>query len=421
MKDGKAKAGIFALIGPGILVAATGVGAGDLATAAFSGNKLGTAVLWAVVLGAFLKYMLTEGLARWQLATGQTLLEGCMAKLGWPFRIAFFLYLIPWTFFVGSALMGACGATAHALTGLFDDASQGKLWLGIAHSVLGVALVRAGRFRLFERIMGVCIGVMFVTVVATAFLIKPDWSQVLSGLFIPRIPEFDAGGLVWTLALMGGVGGTLTVLCYGYWIREKGREGVEALRVCRLDLASAYIMTALFGLAMVIIGSTVVVEGKGAGLIVSLGDALEATLGPVGRWAFLLGAWGAVFSSLLGVWQSVPYVFADYCSMFWGDSPEERAERVSTNSRFYKGYLYAMAVVPIIALQWGFRDVQKYYAVLGACFIPFLAVVLLYLNGREAWVGRECKNKPFTIAVLTAALLLFAAASWFEISKKLGF
>ena len=61
-------------VGPGILVAATGVGAGDLATAAFTGTKLGVAILWVVVLGAFIKFVLNEGLTRWQLATGSTLL-----------------------------------------------------------------------------------------------------------------------------------------------------------------------------------------------------------------------------------------------------------------------------------------------------------------------------------------------------------
>ena len=73
---------VLAVIGPGVLVAATGVGAGDLATAALAGGRLGTAILWAVVVGAFLKFVLTEGLARWQLASGQTLLEGAIARLG---------------------------------------------------------------------------------------------------------------------------------------------------------------------------------------------------------------------------------------------------------------------------------------------------------------------------------------------------
>ena len=69
-------------IRPGLLVAATGVGAGDLATAAFTGNKLGVTILWVVLLGASLKFVLNEGLARWQLATGQTLLEGAVIRLG---------------------------------------------------------------------------------------------------------------------------------------------------------------------------------------------------------------------------------------------------------------------------------------------------------------------------------------------------
>ena len=37
------------LILPGILVAATGVGAGDLATAGLAGAKLGVGVAWAVI------------------------------------------------------------------------------------------------------------------------------------------------------------------------------------------------------------------------------------------------------------------------------------------------------------------------------------------------------------------------------------
>ena len=74
--------GLLSLIGPGLLVAATGVGAGDLATASFAGHALGTACLWAVVVGGFLKFVLTEGLTRWQLATDQSLLEGVAQHFG---------------------------------------------------------------------------------------------------------------------------------------------------------------------------------------------------------------------------------------------------------------------------------------------------------------------------------------------------
>ena len=136
------------MIAPGILVAATGVGAGDLATGAFTGSKLGVAILWAVLLGAGLKFLVNEGLTRWQLATGTTLLEGCSLHLGRPVQWIFLIYLLFWSFFVGSALMSACGATFHAILPLLDPHAD-KILYGILHSILAVLLVRLGGFRLF--------------------------------------------------------------------------------------------------------------------------------------------------------------------------------------------------------------------------------------------------------------------------------
>ncbi len=59
------KLNFLSIVGPGMLVAATGVGGGDLAAATFSGAKLGVAILWAVHLGAFFKFVLNESLTRW--------------------------------------------------------------------------------------------------------------------------------------------------------------------------------------------------------------------------------------------------------------------------------------------------------------------------------------------------------------------
>ena len=163
MKRGN-KFHILAVIGPGLLVAATGVGAGDLATATFTGNHLGTAALWAVIVGAFFKYILNEGLARWQLATGTTLLEGIIQKFGVGAAWIFLPYLFLWSFFVGAALMGACGVTMHAIIPIYSNPSHAKIAFGILHSLVGVILVLLGGFRLFEKVMGFCIAVMFVTV-----------------------------------------------------------------------------------------------------------------------------------------------------------------------------------------------------------------------------------------------------------------
>ena len=407
-----------AVLGPGLLVAATGIGAGDLATASFTGSILGTAVLWAAVVGAFLKYVVTEGLARWQLATGDTLLEGLVHRIGRPAGWFFMPYLVIWSFFVASALMSACGVTLHAMIPLFDDPAHGKVVFGALSSLVGLGLVLVGGYELFDKIMRVCIGIMFVTVIVTAALLWPGTGPVLKGLVVPAIPDAGGQGLSWTVALMGGIGGTLTILCYGYWIREEGRTGERFLKTCRIDLAAGYAITALFGIAMVIIGSTIEIEGRGASLLVRLSEQLVEPLGQAGKWLFLVGAAGAVFSSLLGVWQAVPYMFADTLGLLRKDGRASADAAIDTRSNAYRGYLLALAIVPMAGLFWRFQEIQKLYAVIGATIVPFLALVLLILNGRADWVGERFRNRPSTVVVLLATLAFFLWLGWRSISGQ---
>ena len=403
----------LAFVGPGLLVAATGVGAGDLATASIVGSRLGLGVLWAVLVGAALKYVLNEGLARWQLATGTTLLEGVVRYLGRPASYLFLAYLLIWSFAVGRALVSACGVTAYALAPVFPDPVTGKIVFGVVHSLLGVALVLAGGFRLFERVMSVSIGLMFVTVITTAVMLEPNLSAVLRGALVPAIPRIGEGGLVLTVALLGGVGGTVTLLCYGYWIREVGREAPGDLRVCRWDLATGYGATAIFGLGMVIVGSTVQIEGGGATLLVDLANRLGEALGPFGRAFFLVGAWSAVASSLLGVWQSVPYLFADLWRML-GGSRSGGEDGVDTSGLPYRAFLVSLGLASIAGLFSSFVRIQMVYAVLGALFVPMLALALLVLNGKQEQMG-ALRNGPLAKIALLGALGLFLVFAYLQI------
>ena len=101
------RVGLATLIGPGLMVAATGVGAGDLTGGTVAGSRYGLVLIWAVVLGAFFKFVLTEGLARWQLATDKTLVEGWAEYLpGWV-KAYFGVYLFLWTVAVSAAMANA--------------------------------------------------------------------------------------------------------------------------------------------------------------------------------------------------------------------------------------------------------------------------------------------------------------------------
>lgn len=384
-------------IGPGLVIAATGLGAGDLVVASVAGARYGTAILWAVLLGALMKYIMNEGLARWQLATGSTLLEGWIQRLPGFVAAYFFVYLLLWTFVVAGALMAATGLAAHALyPGLSVTG-----W-GIAHSLLAAVLVMTGRYRLFEPLMKLLMAVMMLVVLTCAILVAPEPARIADGL-LPRLPD---GSALFVIGLIGGVGGSVTLLCYGYWIRERGWTGRDDLLRSRLDLGIAYTLTALFGVAIMIITAGVhpdVMSGPAMALAVA--SRLEEVVGPFGRWCFLAGFWSAVFSSMLGVWQGVPYLFAD----FIGQYPRRASAppQVNTDSPAYRGYLLYIALPPMVLLLaskpvW----VVLLYAVAGAFFMPLLGILLLVMNNRADWLG-GLRNGTATNLMLAGTVLVF--------------
>ncbi len=407
---------LFAVIGPGLLIAATGVGAGDLAAAGLAGSRLGVAVAWAVLVGAMMKFVITEGLARWQIATGTTLLEGVAAKLGRPAQIVFLVYLLVWTFTVGGALISASSASFRALFLPSNPNEYARIGIGAAHSLIGLALVMFGGFKLFSRVMAVAIGVMVAAVLIAAFAIGTDPGALAHGLGVPSIPSLPEGAspdakspLSWVVSLIGGVGGTVTVLCYGYWIRETKTGVANNIKAVRIDLFVGYTLTALFGVSMLVIASGVgPISGSGVSLLVQIAERLESAMGLWAGKLFLVGAWAAIFSSLLGVWQAVPYLFADLMrTMKVRTNKPAVANPVPLTKTFsYKAYMIGIATVPMLGMVVSFETIQRAYTIFGAAFVPMLALTLLILNSRRAWVG-EYRNTFWSTAALIMTLAFF--------------
>jgi Mn2+/Fe2+ NRAMP family transporter len=398
-------------VGPAILLTATSVGAGDILTGSLAGAEAGLAVLWAVPAGVTLKWTLTEGIARWQMATGTTLLEGWVVKLGGWIQWVFFPYLLLFSLVTSAMLASACGVAGAALLPFGDDLQSSRLGWAAVHSVAGLALVWTGGYALLKKVLAVCVGAMFATVVLTAFLLAPDWEAAGRG-FVPSLPP---AGTRWVIGLIGAIGGTVALISYGYWIREEHRTGKEGLQACRYDLLLSYAVIALFGTAVVIIGSRVRVRGQGTALAVQLADQLAASLGPTGWWMFLIGFWAAVFSALLGVWQSLPYLFTDFLALRRGSGAAVWTEGSVERSRPYRLYLTGMATIPLLLVRWPVEHLQLAFGLTGAMLLPLLALTLLMMNNRVEWVGHDFRTGPVLNIILASALLFFTFVGGREI------
>jgi hypothetical protein len=258
--------------------------------------------------------------------------------------------------------------------------------------------------------MKALIVVMFFSIIACAAITIHDPLSILKG-FVPSIPS--SGGTS-VLSVLGGIGGSITLLSYGYWLREEKMAGPTWLRYVRKDIAVAYGFTALFGMSvMSIANQTFYVSGSritDSQAVTKMAETLSNVIGTVGFYSYSIGFYAAVFASLLGVWQSVPYIYADFYGVARRLGAAERAAATRVSGTPYR---LALAFVTLVPIPFAFLNqplvVIRTYTIVGSLFIPFLAATLLYLNNfRIPANGNVRKNGAFTNTVLILALILFA-------------
>jgi Mn2+/Fe2+ NRAMP family transporter len=391
--------GKWKLIGPGIVAAATGVGAGDLVATLIAGSRFGYALLWAAVIGCIVKIALAEGSARYHLATGSTILDGWRSLGKWT-SWYFGIYIMIWGFVYGATAMSA---TALPLAVFFPSV---PLWAWAVLTGLScAAFVAFNRYEAFETVMKIFIGIMFFIVIGIAIMVVPNVGQAVTGL-IPSVPE---GSAIYTLGLIGGVGGTITMASYGYWVNAKGWRTPAWMGVMRLDNRVAYIVTGLFVVAMLIIGAELLYASQ---IALSTGDrglldldrVLEERFGSTMSTLFLIGFFATAVSSVLGVWQGVSMLFADFVRGLKGETGSREGLERTPAFRFY---LFWLTIPPMVLLLLGRPFLLVIiYGALGAFFMPFLALTLIWLLNSSR-VPKEWRSGWLSNGLLGISALLF--------------
>ncbi len=382
-------------IGPGLLLAATGIGVGDMVSSTIAGAEYGLTLVWALVAGVLIKFAITEGAARWQLSTGVTLIEGWRDALPRLIVAAFFIYFVIWSYFVSSALVTASALVPAAIV----PGVPLPVW-GVVHALAALAMVWMGRYERFLAIIKWFVGLKFGAIIASALLIVlwsgADWSATGAR------SEFSTA---YTLSLIGGVGGTVTLLSYAYWMREAGWVGPERLPTARADLLMSFALVFVFCFSMIFLATQVDWTGQildeGPRLCLLLANRIGQEIGPIGRTVFLVGFWGTAFSSVLGVWHGVAYLFDDLFHL-WRREP--RTGQQGRAYRAWAGYL-TLASMSALVIQ---RPVWLVFAytVVGSLFFPFAIFTLLWLNN-SARMPKAARNGVFVNVLLGAALLLY--------------
>jgi hypothetical protein len=291
----------------------------------------------------------------------------------------------------------------------------------VLHSLFGCAFVLLGGYAGFEKLMKTLVGVMGFSILICAVLTFHEPGAALQGLLVPMIP---GGSGAQVLSIIGGIGGSITILSYNYWMREEQIAGAHYLQYVRGDVGVAYLFTAVFGICIMLIANQAFyvadVRITDAQAVSGMATVLGQILGPFGVYAYSIGFYAAVFASLLGVWQSVPYLYADFYGIVKKLPPEERMAVVRVTSTPYRAALLFITLAPLpFAFMRSPLVIIIVYTIVGSMFVPFLAATLLYLNNRIAWAAPISRNHWTTNVLLVLILALFLVVGVQEIGNRL--
>lgn len=282
-------------MGPGLVVALTWLGAGDLVDSCVAGGHYGYSLMWAMVIALFVRFVFVSIIAKYYLCNQRG--ESVMAGLKRVHRLLpIFVGLVALVFgnFYGSYLIKGTGETTTKLLGVLPPWAWSVFWMVVA----AVFLYR-GAYCHIEIVFYIFLAMLSVSPIGVAIWSGPNPIAAAKGVFLFAVPEqkgpFSAF-LVITSSI-GAVGGSIANLLYPYFMQQKGWRGAQYRRLQHYDLAFGTLVLILLNLSVWTIGAEVL---NPRGITVTsqddLANLLTLTLGKLGGPIFYFGVFAALYS-----------------------------------------------------------------------------------------------------------------------------
>jgi Mn2+/Fe2+ NRAMP family transporter len=422
---------ILRRIGPGMILAASIVGSGELIATTTLGAEVGYVALWVILLSCFIKPAIQAAIGRYTVSTGNTGLAGFNEVPGPRARVNWIVWLWPCLIFMTRFQVGAMfGGVGQVLNQLMPGVPV-NAWVVI---LLGVtlALLLGGGYERIERLATIKVGLftMLTFLCAMLLLRKPQyfsWSQLSGGLNFQLPP----GGLASAVAVFGitGVGAT-ELIYYPYWCVEKGyaryagkREPGAAwrnralgwIRVMHLDIAASMLIYTVATLAFYLLGAGIL-HGQGLvpaakDMVMVLSKMYTETLGGWSLWLFYLGAVATLYGTIFAATASESRVFADMVRLLGVYQAGDYKSRLKWRKIF-------VAILPTVSaalflLVQSPVNMVKAGGVAQALMLPVIAGAALFLRHRrlpaEIVPGRATTVILWVAAVVVCALMVYYA------------
>lgn len=395
--------------GPGIVVALSWVGTGDLIDNSVAGGNYGYALLWVMPLSLVFRFVFVNALGKYPLYNVQqdpSIVRGIARThpaLGWLMLVSFVLY----THILLAFTLSGVGVS---LEGLFGGLPA-FCWSVIgAVSVFAVTL--KGAYRLIERTFKVVLAVMTLTFVVGIALVGISWGELVEGFAFELPPQqglFDSGLVASSLVL--ATLGSMANLFYPEFLREKGWITPAHRRVQQYDLLFGTVVVLFLGVAVWAMGAEVLHGGQGVSEAADIAGALGAAVGPVGPYIFYLGLLGAAWTTVAGSLFALSKMVVEALHVV----RPGRAERYGGSRTADPTYRW-MIVWGLLAVVWslpqapGFVVLVVVSHVLTSPFLLLIVIALIVMLNRRDIMGGHTNSWRENVGLgLVAAFVAVAA------------
>ena len=377
-------------------MAAAFIGPGTVTTATLAGAGFGTTLLWALAFSLVATLVLQEMSARLGVVTGLGLGEAVRRRFQAPLLRIGAIVLIVSAISVGNAAFET-GNLLGAALGLEGVAGGAPRSWALLIAALAAVLLWTGSYRVLEGVLMGMVALMSVVFMVTAFLVRPPLAELLSGLFVPRLPE---GALLFTVALVGTTVVPYNLFLHASAVRERFR-GPQDLPAARRDLVASILVGGGVSLAILITAAGTI-HGTGAEIrsAADMAPQLEPLLG---RWAgvfFATGLFAAGMTSSMTAPLAAAWATAG--ALGWRTDLKAPGIRLVWGGVLGVGVFFAgTGIQPVEAILFA----QAANGILLPCIAGFL---LLAVNDRR-WMG-EHRNARWSnvlgLGILLVTLIL---------------
>lgn len=397
-------------VGPGFLVTAAFIGPGTIVTASRAGAGYGTALLWAVLFSVFATMILQDMAARVGLAGRRGLAEAIRDSLANPTARVVILGLIAVTILVGNAAFQTGNLLGASLgVSLLSGLSQEVLVLVVGG--FAGALLLTGTYKAIQNVLVALVGLMSIVFLLVAVLTFPSPGDLLSGLFIPSIPD---GALLPVLALIG-----TTVVSYNLFLHASttmerwpdASKNDDNIRESRSDTVFSVALGGLITAAVVVSASPLLGQGAEAADAATVAQRLEPLLGRAAPLFFGLGLFAAGLTS--AITAPLAGAYAASGALGWG------SDLKSPKFRMLWAFVLLTGMVCGVTLGASPYQVILLAQAGNGIVLPLTLVLLLLVVNRERIMGKYCNSRLANVLGVIVVLVI-SGLSLRQLARVLG-